>query len=180
MVRRRRNVVNAVRAHERPSFADVAEDCLDAVYRYLVLFTRDRSIAEDLAAETFERAFRAWRSFDPKRGTPLAWLCAIARRTALDHFRSSERRRRREQSYALSETAAGRDTDFGEGFSPELERALAGLSAADRELLALRVVLEVDADATSRLLGISRTACSTRLNRALQRLEERLETNALA
>jgi RNA polymerase sigma factor (sigma-70 family) len=61
-----------------------------------------------------------------------------------------------------------------------LERALAGLSAADREVIVLRVVLELDAAETARLLGISATACTTRLNRALQRLEDRMESNALA
>ena len=63
----------------RPGFADVAADHLDAVYRYLVYLTGDRSAAEDLAAETFEKAFRTWRRFDPRRGTPRTWLCRIAR-----------------------------------------------------------------------------------------------------
>ena len=58
------------------------------------------------------------------------------------------------------------------GLSPALERALATLSAADREVVALRVVLELDAESTARLLGISATACTTRLSRALKRLEE--------
>ena len=58
------------------------------------------------------------------------------------------------------------------GLSPALERALAALSAADREVVALRVVLDLDAEAAARLLGISATACTTRLSRALKRLEE--------
>src|SRR6478752_6275524 len=52
------------------------------------------------------------------------------------------------------------------GLSPALERALAALSAADREVVALRVVLELDAESTARLLDISATACTTRLSRA--------------
>jgi DNA-directed RNA polymerase specialized sigma24 family protein len=38
----------------------------------------------------------------------------------------------------------------------------------------LRVVLDLDTETAARLLGISPTACSTRLSRALQRLEEEL------
>ena len=63
---------------------------------------------------------------------------------------------------------------FVEGLSPELEAALMSLSAGEREVLALRVVLELDGDATARVLGISPTAVSTRLSRALKRLEERV------
>src|SRR5712692_9016938 len=146
-------------AHERvPSFASVAEQHLDDVFRYLLVFTRDPSLAEDLAGETFERSLRAWRRFDPRRSSPRTWLCAIARNAALDHFRTESRRRRREQLAADEQ----RDVDPPElGLSPELERAL-------------RIVLELDPEATARLLRISPTACTTRLNRALQRLEERM------
>src|SRR5260221_14456251 len=84
----------------RPSFADIATDQLDAVYRYLVFLTGDRSAAEDLAAETFEKAFRTWRRFDPRRGSPRTWLCSIARTTALDWFRAEARRKRREETYS--------------------------------------------------------------------------------
>jgi len=50
----------------------------------------------------------------------------------------------------------------------------ARLSAAERETIVLRVVLDLDTETAARLLGISPTACSTRLSRALQRLEEEL------
>jgi predicted RNA polymerase sigma factor len=68
----------------RPIFADVAAEQLDAVYRYLVYLTGDRGAAEDLTAETFEKAFRSWRRFDPRRGSPRTWLCRIARSVAVD------------------------------------------------------------------------------------------------
>lgn len=163
----------------RPEFAEVAEASLDGVYRYLLYLTRDAWLAEELTGDTFERALRAWRRFDPRRGEPIAWLCRIARSAALDHFRADERRRSRERRYAAGVADAG-DAPFVEGMSPELEQALASLSAADREVIALRIVLDLDAAAAASLLGISATACTTRLNRALQRLEERMESNALA
>ena len=153
----------------RPLFADVAERHLDDVYRYLLVFTRDATLAEDLAAETFERALRSWRRFDPRRAAPRTWLCTIARNVALDHFRAERRRLAREHAA----TEPQREVDAPElGLSPELEAALAHLSAADREVIALRIVLELEPDAAARLLGISTTACTTRLSRALKRLEE--------
>jgi DNA-directed RNA polymerase specialized sigma24 family protein len=66
------------------------------------------------------------------------------------------------------------------GFGPELEAALATLSAGEREVLALRIVLDLDADAAARVLGIGRSACSMRLARALGKLEERMAADALA
>ena len=150
------------------SFAAVAESELDSVHRYLVFLTGNRTIAEDLTAETFEKAFRTWRRFDPRRGTPRAWLCRIARSTALDHFRSEERRHRREERYA----AAAPEAEEPELGPSAIEAALLRLTAAEREVVALRVLLDLDGATAARVLGISPTACSTRLSRALKRLEE--------
>src|SRR5215217_8118098 len=104
------------------SFAATAEQHLDDVYAYLVYLTRDRSLAEDLAADTFEKALRLWQRFDPRRASARTWLCQIARTTALDWLRSEERRQRREQRAAAPEHV---DEAFAEGLSPELEAALA-------------------------------------------------------
>lgn len=157
------------------SFAQAAESHLDDVYGYLAWFTGDRFAAEDLTAETFERALRLWHRFDPARGSARTWLCQVARTVALDHFRSERRRTRREELAATPERV---EPAFAEGLSPALERALARLSAGEREVLALRVVLELDAATASRVLAISPTNCTTRLNRALKKLEEALHVAA--
>jgi RNA polymerase sigma-70 factor, ECF subfamily len=161
-----------VRTGGRPSFAAIAEEHLDAVYRYLLLMTRDRAVAEDLTGDTFEKAFRSWRRFDPRRASPRTWLCHIAHNAALDHFRSEERRRRRETSWA-PDALESEERLLG-GLSEPLEAAVAELSAGEREVVALRVLLELDGRAAARVLGISPTACSTRLSRALQKLEEKV------
>lgn len=166
-------------ATEVPSFASVAERHLDDVNAYLCYLVGDRGLAEDLAAETFEKALRLWSRFDPRRGSVRTWLCQIARTTALDHFRAERRRRRREDVYALREQPEA-EGSFGEGLSPELERALAALSAGEREVVALRIVLDLDGETAARVLGISPTNCTTRLHRALRKLEERMKNDVAA
>jgi RNA polymerase sigma-70 factor (ECF subfamily) len=158
------------------TFTEAAEEHLDDVFGYLLYLTRNRETAEDLTSATFEKALRLWKRFDPRRGTARTWLLGIARTTALDSFRADARRRRREEAAAPPDRV---DEVFVEGLSPSLETALATLSAGEREVLALRVVLELDGDATARLLGVSPTAVSTRLSRALKRLEERMEHDDL-
>ena len=75
---------------------------------------------------------------------------------------------RREERYARGAGEAAEQA-WGEGPLPS---ALGKLSPAEREVVALRVLLELDGPTSARLLGISQTACSTRLSRALKRLEE--------
>jgi RNA polymerase sigma-70 factor (ECF subfamily) len=159
-----------------PTFADAAARHLDDVYGYLLYLTRDRSLADDLTGSTFEKAFRQWSRFDIRRGTARTWLLGIARTTALDWFRAESRRLRREQAVARPEAE---EANFVEGLSPGLQSALATLSAGEREVIALRIVVELDGDQTARILGISPTAVSTRLSRALGKLEEKVRIDDL-
>ena len=168
--------MNAVKTE----FKEAAERHLDDVHAYLVYLTGDRATAEELTAETFARALERWHRFDPRRAGPRTWLCQLARSTALDHFRAEARRRRREGRYAAAEPAEDAQQVFGEGLSPELEAALTRLSPAEREVVALRIVLELEGEAAARVLGISATACSTRLSRALQKLEKEVSAGVAA
>ena len=154
------------------TLADAAEAHLDEVYGYLLYLTRDRETAEDLTGlDVREGAPPLERGSIPRAGPP-ARGCS-----------GSPERRRSTGSVPSPAVAAARrplrrpervDDAFVEGLSPELEEALETLSAGEREVLALRIVLELDGDATARVLGISPTAVSTRLSRALKRLEERV------
>ena len=161
-------------------FAEAAKRHLDDVHAFLVYLTGDRAVAEDLTAETFARALERWHRYDPRRGGARTWLCQVARSAALDHFRAEDRRRRREGRYAVAELRESAEPVFGEGLSPALERALAQLSAAEREVVALRIVLELDGEGAARVLGISTTACSTRLSRALAKLEKEVSAGVAA
>jgi RNA polymerase sigma-70 factor (ECF subfamily) len=160
-----------------PSFPAIAEELLDDVYGYLLYLTKNWAVAEDLTSETFETALKRWRRFDPRRGTARAWLLAIARSTALDWFRAEARRKRREERAHAREPLPDPDHGFGETLSPELEEGLRSLAAGEREVIALRVVLELDGEETARLLGITPTAVSTRLHRALGKMEERMKSH---
>ena len=165
---------------ESRSFASVAERHLDDVYAYLVYVVGDPQLAEDLAADTFVKALASWKRFDPRRAGVKTWLCLIARSVALDHLRSEERRRRREDSFGRREHREATEGGFAEGLPPKLDEALRELSAADREVVCLRVLLELDGKQTARVLGMSETACATRLSRALQKLKAKVEDHAFS
>jgi RNA polymerase sigma-70 factor, ECF subfamily len=162
-----------------PSFASVAEAHLDDVYRYLLYMTANPSTAEELTSETFERALGRWNRFDPRRGTAQTWLCQLARSAALDHFRAESRRKRRETAFA-AQAEPGAELELPDEYGPVLRQALRTLSAADREVVVLRIVLEQDAQTAARVLGISPSACTTRLNRALERLEQKVRPRLVA
>jgi RNA polymerase sigma factor (sigma-70 family) len=159
----------------RPAFADVAERNLDGVHRYLTHLTGNRDLAEDLTSATFERALRDWPRYDPTRATPTVWLIEVARRVALDHFRKDGRRRAREERYAAGEPDTVPGPDAPRGFSTDIRAALGRLTRGERELVALRVVLGLDAADAGRIAGMSPTAVGTSLHRALTKLRQEVE-----
>ena len=57
------------------------------VYGIAVTVVRDPATAEDIAQQTFERAWRHAPVFDPRRGSVRAWLSTIARNLAVDVVR---------------------------------------------------------------------------------------------
>lgn len=157
----------------RPTFTEAAEDHLDAVYRYLRSFTGDRHLAEDLTSETFERALRVWDRYDPGRGPVLPWLVTIGRRIALDHFRSDARRRGRERRAGAMTPAMSPPPEAGD-MPADLAAALGQLTDIEREVVALRVLLDLDSAETAAILGITPSGCSTHLHRAMTKLREEI------
>src|SRR5215212_5355605 len=74
----------AAAATQAPSDVDAAFESLyrqsrDDVYAYVAGLLRDRSAAEDVTAQAFERAYRRRRTFKPERGNRRGWLFGIAR-----------------------------------------------------------------------------------------------------
>jgi RNA polymerase sigma factor (sigma-70 family) len=57
------------------------------VFRVAFAVVGDRGLAEDVAQQTLERAWRRAATFDPDRGTVRAWLLSIARNLAIDTVR---------------------------------------------------------------------------------------------
>ncbi|MGH2889314.1 MAG: RNA polymerase sigma factor [Solirubrobacteraceae bacterium] len=142
----------------------------DDVFAYVCTLLRDRAAAEDVTALAFERAYRRRLTFDRRRGEERAWLFGIARNAALD-----ELRRRRRVSSLAAEPADLAGAGLDDGADVALRRtavraALAGLSARDREVIALKFHVGMRNGELARVLGVSETAAGTLLYRAMEKL----------
>ena len=65
--------VPTVEGQVRPAFEELYRSSRDDVYAYVAGLLRDRSAAEDVTAQAFERAYRRRRTFNPGRGSRRAW-----------------------------------------------------------------------------------------------------------
>src|SRR5437899_1551402 len=109
-----------------------------ALYAFLSYRTGDRVLAEDLLADTFERALRARRRFDRRKASEKTWLYAIALNGLRDQLR-----RAGSESRALERVAAATPVGSAGGIEEIADRDLVGrglsvLSEEEREAVALR------------------------------------------
>lgn len=141
----------------------------DDIYAYVCTLLRDRTAAEDVTAQTFERAYRRRRTFDRRRGEERAWLFGIARNAALDELR----RRRRLAALVRDpgDQAPGPEEDLEAALRRTAVRAaLAQLPGRDRELIALKFHAGLTNGEIASVLGISESNAGTMLHRAITRL----------
>jgi len=143
------------------------------LYGFLAYRTGDRALAEDLLADTFERALRSRRRYDPGRGSQRTWLYAIALNRLRDHARraAAERRAVEKVGHAVGPGAEALESVERRD---ELQRALATLAEEEREAIALRFGAELTVPEIAKLLGQPLTTVEGRVYRALRKLRERL------
>jgi RNA polymerase sigma-70 factor, ECF subfamily len=157
--------------------AALFRECGSDVHAYAISLLGDRDAAEDVTALAFERLYRSRLRLDHGRGTPRAWLFAIARNAALDELR---RRRRQPQSELPAELAGDQDSEAA--FEQIARRAtvrdaLAALPLREREVVLLKFHGQLSNIELARALDVSESNAGTRLHRALTRLRE--ECNGL-
>jgi len=128
--------------------------------------------AQDLVDEAFARACASWRTVG-RHPAPAAWVV----RTALNANISRWRRRHREIPVADPETVADRPAPAGADSStvdPRIMAALLHLPPRQRQVVALRLFLDLDTGRTAEVLGVAPSTVKAHLARAIASLRDEL------
>jgi RNA polymerase sigma-70 factor (ECF subfamily) len=154
-----------MRAHQEP------------VFRLAYLLLGDADEADDIAQETFIRAYAALTGFDPER--PLRpWLLRIASNLARNRRRSLRRYLAALQRAFLGPPASAPPPDMDGAWEAEtLWRAVRGLGRADQEVIYLRYFLALSEAEMARALSVAQGTVKSRLSRALHRLRAVIDSD---
>jgi RNA polymerase sigma-70 factor (ECF subfamily) len=162
-------------AARRAQFEELAR----RVWVPLRQYARRRSSPADADDVVSETLTVLWRRFeDVPAGAELPWAYQVARRCLANHRRGEQRRRtladrvRREPSYPV---AADHPQAGAAGDAP-LDRALAMLSADDREIVRLWAWEQLEPREIAVVLDVSANTASARLSRARRKLADLLAT----
>ena len=160
----------AVPASSELAFDRLYRECRDDVFGYVAGLLRDRSAAEDVTAQAFERAYRKRRGYVASRGSGRAWLFGIARNAAIDELR---RRRRTAALAADPEDVEAATPD--ESAEVALRRAalregMTMLDPRERELVSLKFFAGLSNSEIAAVIGTSASNAGTRLHRTMAKL----------
>jgi RNA polymerase sigma-70 factor (ECF subfamily) len=153
------------------AFEEIFHARQNEVYRWILRIVRDPVAAEDLTIETFWRAYRAARRYDPQRSLT-AWLRTIASNLARTHV-GRQRPELAMDHLARYATVSGR-TDLSEEQRRALLCAFQKLPEKLLSVAVLAFVEELSYAEIGEALSISVGAVKTRAFRALRQLRKEL------
>jgi RNA polymerase sigma-70 factor, ECF subfamily len=181
-----RVLVEKTKLGERNAFAELVELYKDKIFNYLYRLTGSREDAEDLAQETFLRAYAKIDTFDTAlRFSP--WIYRIAQNAAVDLMRKRKPLVYLDEpassdgeggvAWQIASDCPGPDEQVSFAYLKlEMEEALMLLPLAYRSVLLLRYTQEMSYEDMARALELPVTTVKTRLHRA----REALRTSLLA
>lgn len=150
----------------REEFADFYVGAKDRCLRAAIAGGMDPVRAEEAVAEAFARAWSRWPTVR-LASSPAAWVV----RTAINADISWWRKRRRELTVPDTPEQLPREDS---SFDHDLLEAVRRLPPRQRQVVALRYFLDLDAETTAHELGIARGTVSASLHHALKTLRLQL------
>lgn len=167
------------------AFGDLYDFYLPRIFGFVIRRVRDRAVAEDLTAMTFERALGIVRRQEFRNESFGGWLYRVAANAVVDHVRSERRTRPAEPRRGWTsddDRDADREGTIGDESAARalaatldrdvLRRALLVLPENHRRILILRFLDGLEPDELCSVLVCSRATLAVRLHRALRALRE--------
>ena len=154
---------------KRP-FEEVYDEHFSYVYNLIYMHLLHLEKAEDLTSETFIKAYAAYDRYDPDLASERTWLCTIANRLLINHYRSAERNRADLVGDEVLNVIPDEDETLEsvtDGANETVKALLARLTDEERHLLIMRYYQDAKNPEIAERLGINPKAVSERCRRLM-------------
>lgn len=197
-----KTILRRIKQGDKSAFSLLVERFQKPMFSYLGKMGLSQAIAEEVAQETFIRAWQAREKYDPAKSSIITWLFTIARRLAINELQRVMHRYEQSNTYQSSDRylyqADLHSSDLHsakfcnenlQDESPQvtseqpqqtlLHNALKTLSADDRSLLAFAYVKEFEFSVIANIEDIPVGTVKSRLYRIRQTLKTILNEGKL-
>jgi RNA polymerase sigma-70 factor, ECF subfamily len=175
------DMVERAQDDQSEAFAQIYEEFMDRVYRYVYARTGNVENTEDMTQEVFIRAFESICGYR-KMGKPfLGWLIRIAHNLLVDHYR----RENRGHFLPLPDDCPSGvenplETAEKKFQMVEVRKAMLRLPPAQREALSLRFIAGLSISEAAVMMGKSQGAVKTLQHEAVAKLRKALENKGVS
>ncbi len=156
-------------------FAELYEQYLPKVFRYIQYRVNSMQLTEDLTSTTFEKALVNFSRYSSDKAKFSTWIFSIARNVVIDHYRASQRKQTaplEEASEVASKDSSPEEELFQGEELARLQGYLAQLQQDEQEIIRLKFVAELNNRQIAKMLGLSESNVGTRLYRAVRKLRD--------
>ena len=140
------------------------------VYNFFRYRVGDRTLAEDLTATTFAKAWRSRDQYSQSLGAVSTWLFTIARNVAADYFRKQQDEYSIDDIQHLPDNQGLEESVQQQDDFARLSTLLATLTPREHEIVALKYGAELTNRAIAQVNGLSESNVGTILHRLIQKL----------
>ena len=159
----------------RETFAELYEQYMPGVYRYIHYRVGNIHLAEDLTSAVFEKALTGFSRYRSDRASFSTWLMSIARHMVIDHYRAMDRRKNtplEEVNDLLSDNPSPEQEAVKREELHILQFCLAGLSRHEQEIISLKFSAGLTNRRIAGMLSVSESNIGTILYRAVRKLRD--------
>jgi RNA polymerase sigma-70 factor (ECF subfamily) len=168
-------LIERAKRGEVEAFGCLYERYLESIYRYIRTRVAEDRTAEDLTETVFLRAYESLSRYKEKGLRFSAFLYQIARNLLVDHYRQKEEELPLESADQISVSPSRIDDIIV--IQDQVDRLRVGLEALPeeyREIIQLRVLLELSTTECAQWTGRSEGAVRVLLHRAMKALKRQI------
>lgn len=166
------NLAFKAKAGDNNAFAVLYSDNIEKIYNFIYYKTLNKELAEDLSSQVFLKVLKNISHF--KSDNFAAWLYTIARHTVIDYYRSSQEFKNIEDCWDLAAEVNLSDDAHNNFNLEKIKQAMKFLSSSDRELLIMRLWLDLPFKEIALSLNKKESAVKVSFARAMDRLRQKV------
>lgn len=167
-----KKLVVKIQAGETENFVLLYDAYLDKIYRFLYFRTNHQETAEDLASQTFLKAFDKINSFDASKGTFQSWLYRIAHNLLIDYYRVPKRNVDLSAAENIASNSSPENDTDRELSIEQIHNLLETLPETTQELIVLRVWEELPYSEIAKIMDKSEASLKMQFSRIIAGLRD--------
>lgn len=159
----------------REAFAELYEQYLPRVFRYISYRVTDVHLAEDLTSDVFLKALKGFNQYHSDKASFFTWLLSIARHRIIDFYRTSSKKQTIPLGEAVEMDSEKVSLEEEANKKEELQRlkvCLTALSQQEQEIISLKFGAELNNRQIAGMLSLSESNVGTILYRSVRKLRD--------